>query len=1485
MAKDVLITPASGNIVFNDTAVEKASIFESDGDLVITSNNGTVIIGDGTASNIEFGDIGIPATFSFAGGGDISSNGSTLNVGLSGDTINLNVTGVTYNLPSSIVTTNDYTANDVFAKVKSLDGSGSGLDADLLDGIGSDRFSTSAISIFSGGNWDNLILNGIYSVNHSDFLSDTNPPPATYSWGILVVDIAEIGGQDRIQQTYYPHQVSDKYIYHRMRNITTWTSWSKIWRGGTGSGSGLDADSLDSIEASSFVRSDADDSISGALTLSNTVTSSSTISALQLIATSNGAGTNVKIGDDAWIGDINSANTIRITGIQDATSGYLVFGNSNSTALGRTGTGSLTYGGNTLWHSGNDGVSSGLDADLLDGLHSSSFSQIYTLGTFTDYRKTVVLLVPEYNGTLLSDSRMLGTLEIRRGSSVQLLLSDSFEIKAASAYNATHASVIASRAVSGTNTHIVTVLYNGIKWRALHINTPLSAGSIVFRGYKSSWSADQGLVISYYDTQTPAILNAEINSSLSSSVANTSIASLSDHIYVGALGDKKVYHEGFKPTYTDVGAQPADATLTALAGLETGADKLAYSTGTDTFSQTTLTSFARTLLDDIDESTARITLGANNASNLTTGALPDARFSGSYSSVSTINAQVSIGTSNVNNSSANVSLKFISDIASLRYGGSGVGSSSGFQIVGVGDSVKVAWNDAGAMTIGTVPTTRITGIIADANLSGNYTGVNISGNASTATTLASTRTVAITGQVSASGTFNGSADLTLNATINEDSTHRFVTDAEKTLWADKYTQTEINNLLSSFSTGLDWKETVATFADLATTYPTAVDGWTVNTQDTDITYRYTGTDWVAISANSIPMASSVVDGKMSSADKIKLDGFNPTSVNSASQIVARDASGNFSAGTITATLSGNASTASTLQTARTINGVSFNGSANITIADSTKLPLTGGTLTGDVTFTQDTQGIAWSRNTDGASIRFYSTSDSDTDSRLEFQTLDNNNEYFRWTHKPSGLSAVEWMNLKSGALTVSGSVNATNITVTSNSIVTNLNSDLLDGQHGAYYLDWTNATNKPDPVITVTLTGDVSGTANTTLTDLASGTITVSTTIADDSHAHSIYQPIDADLTAIAALAGTSGLLKKTAVDTWTLDTNTYITGNQSITVSGDATGSGSTAITLTLANSGATAGTYGSSTSNTSITVDAKGRITSISNVTPQAATTSVSGIVQLSSSTSSTSTTLAATPSAVKTAYDLANAAIPVSQKGAVNGVATLDASGLVPSTQLPSYVDDVLEYANLAALPGTGSSGKIYVTLDTNKIYRWTGTVYIEISPVVGNSDTATKLATARTISISGDASGSGLFDGSSDISISVTVVDDSHNHTIPTVTGLQTALDSKLSSSAYTAADVLNKIKTVDGASSGLDADLLDGLNTSSNAVASTVMTRDASGNTAVNAITVSSGFVMNPTTLSSNFTIPSNTNAMTAGPIAIADGVTIVVSDGSTWVVV
>ena len=67
----------------------------------------------------------------------------------------------------------------------------------------------------------------------------------------------------------------------------------------------------------------------------------------------------------------------------------------------------------------------------------------------------------------------------------------------------------------------------------------------------------------------------------------------------------------------------------------------------------------------------------------------------------------------------------------------------------------------------------------------------------------------------------------------------------------------------------------------------------------------------------------------------------------------------------------------------------------------------------------------------------------------------------------------------------------------------------------------------------------------------------------------------------------------------------------------------------------------------------------------------------------------------------------------KGANNGYAGLDSTGKVPSSQLPSYVDDVLEFANLASFPITGESGKIYIALDTNLEYRWSGTIYVNIA----------------------------------------------------------------------------------------------------------------------------------------------------------------------------
>lgn len=67
-----------------------------------------------------------------------------------------------------------------------------------------------------------------------------------------------------------------------------------------------------------------------------------------------------------------------------------------------------------------------------------------------------------------------------------------------------------------------------------------------------------------------------------------------------------------------------------------------------------------------------------------------------------------------------------------------------------------------------------------------------------------------------------------------------------------------------------------------------------------------------------------------------------------------------------------------------------------------------------------------------------------------------------------------------------------------------------------------------------------------------------------------------------------------------------------------------------------------------------------------------------------------------------------------------------GKVPATQLPSYVDDVIEGASLSALPEKGEAGKIYVTLDTNKTYRWSGSAYVEISASLAIGTTATTAA---------------------------------------------------------------------------------------------------------------------------------------------------------------
>ncbi len=129
--------------------------------------------------------------------------------------------------------------------------------------------------------------------------------------------------------------------------------------------------------------------------------------------------------------------------------------------------------------------------------------------------------------------------------------------------------------------------------------------------------------------------------------------------------------------------------------------------------------------------------------------------------------------------------------------------------------------------------------------------------------------------------------------------------------------------------------------------------------------------------------------------------------------------------------------------------------------------------------------------------------------------------------------------------------------------------------------------------------------------------------------------------------------------------------------------------------------------------------------------------------------------------------------SEKGVANGVATLDGTGKIPSAQLPSYVDDVVEYANLASFPGTGSSGILYIALDTNKQYRWAGSTYQQItSGAVDSVAGKTGVIALDTNDING------LSTALSGKAAST------HTHSIADVTGLQTALDAKASASSVT-----------------------------------------------------------------------------------------------------
>ena len=619
-------------------------------------------------------------------------------------------------------------------------------------------------------------------------------------------------------------------------------------------------------------------------------------------------------------------------------------------------------------------------------------------------------------------------------------------------------------------------------------------------------------------------------------------------------------------------------------------------------------------------------------------------------------------------------------------------------------------------------TGNVTGDVTG-DLTGNVTG-DVTGNADTATALATTRTIGLSGDLSGSASFDGSANATIAATIQPNSV------AMGTDTTGNYVATVADAGSGRITVSGSGSETAAVTLDLADSGVTAAS-YGSQTAIPVITVDAKGR-LTSVSTASVGTALTVTGDSGSEdidllSESLSISGGTNVTTTAASNGVSVALDPNVSLTTLTAS--------------GAVTGSQFN-----TGAEGSAIRVTSNTISGPATITLDPAGVGDNTGTvviagdlqiDGTTTTVNSTTVTVNDKNIQVAdgaandaaadgggitvNSGDGNKTFQFEATGDNFGSSENLNLASGKVL---KVNNTEVLSANSLTITDVAASGIVTATGGFVGDVTGNADSATALATartIALSGDVAGSVSFD----GSADATITATIQADS---------------VALGNDTTGNYVATVADA----------GNSNITVTGS--GSETAAVTLDLANTGVSAGSYGSTTAIPVITVDAKGRLSSVSTasvgtaltVTGDSGSEDINLLTESLAITGGTNVTTTTNSNSVEVALDSSITLTSV----------TADLTGDVTGDLTGNVTGDVTGNADTAtALQTARTIGG--VSFDGSANISLPGVDQTGNQDTTGNAATATALATARTISASGDATGSASFDGSANADIALTL----------------------------------------------------------------------------------------------------------------------------------